>query len=91
MQQSRHRRLTQGLLDLKRLYWNCHEFRTGKRKGKSPYSHLGVPLPALSWWEMLKLSPEELRQHLPPLPSGGQQPPPLSEPQQELSPQDVAA
>lgn len=94
MQQSRHRRLTQGLLDLKRLYWNCHEFRTGKRKGKSPYSHLGVPLPALSWWEMLPLSAEELRQLLPllpPLPPGGQQPPLLAEPQQKLSPQDVAA
>jgi hypothetical protein len=85
MQQSRHRRLTQGLLDLKRLYWNAHEFRTGKRKGQSPYSGLGVLLPALSWWEILKLSPDELRQLLPQ--------PPLqpSEPQQELSPQDVAA
>ena len=28
MQQARHRRLTPGLLDLKRLYWNCHRFRT---------------------------------------------------------------
>ena len=91
MQQSRHRRLTQGLLDLKRLYWNCHEFRTGKRKGQSPYSRLGVPVPALSWWEILKLSPEELRQLLPRPPSGCQQPPSLSGPQQELSPQDVAA
>lgn len=83
MQQSRHRRLTQGLLDLKRLYWNCHEFRTGKRKKESPYRRLGVPLPALSWWEILKLSPAELRQLLPP--------PPPTEPLQELSPQDVAA
>jgi hypothetical protein len=83
MQQSRHRRLTQGLLDLKRLYWNCHEFPTGKRKDQSPYRRLGVPLPAGSWWQILKLSPDELRQLL-------SQPPP-SEPQQELSPQDVAA
>jgi hypothetical protein len=89
MQQSRHRRLTQGLLDLKRLYWNCHEFRTGKRKGQSPYSHLGVALPALTWWEILKLSPEGLRQLLPPLTS--QQSPPPLEPQQELSPQEDAA
>jgi len=85
MQQSRHRRLTQGLLDLKRLYWNCHEFRTGKRKGQSPYSGLGVLLPALSWWEILKLSADELRQLLPP------RPPSTAETQQELSPQDVAA
>ena len=91
MQQSRHRRLTQGLLDLKRLYWNCHEFRTGKRKGQSPYSRLGVLLPELSWWEILKLPPEKLRQLLPPPPPENQQPPPLSEPQQELSPQDVVA
>lgn len=83
MQQSRHRRLTQGLLDLKRFYWNCHVFRTGKRKKESPYGRLGVPLPALSWWEILKLSPEELRQLLPT--------PPPAEPQQELSPQEVAA
>jgi hypothetical protein len=83
MQQSRHRRLTQGLLDLKRLYWNCHAFRTGKRKRQSPYHRLGVPLPALSWWEILKLSPEQLRQRLPP--------PPPAEPLQELSLQDVAA
>jgi hypothetical protein len=89
MQQSRHRRLTQGLLDLKRLYWNCHEFRTGKRKGQSPYRNLGVRLPALSWWEILKLSPEGLRQLLPPLEC--QQPPSPSQPQQELSPKDVAA
>jgi hypothetical protein len=91
MQQSRHRRLTQGLLDLKRLYWNCHEFRTGKRKGQSPYGCLGVLLPELSWWEILQLSPERLRQLLPPLPTGTHTPPLPSEPQQELSPQDVAA
>jgi len=91
MQQSRHRRLTQGLLDLKRLYWNCHEFRTGKRKGQSPYRRLGVALPAWSWWEILKLSPEGLRPLLPPLPLGGQQAAPPSEPQQELSPQEDAA
>jgi hypothetical protein len=83
MQQSRHRRLTQGLLDLKRLYWNCHAFRTGKRKQQSPYSRLGVNVPELSWWEMLKLSAEQLRQLLPL--------PPPQEAQQELSPKDVAA
>lgn len=91
MQQSRHRRLTQGLLDLKRLYWNSHEFRTGKRKGQSPYGCLGVLLPELSWWEMLKLSPERLRELLPPLPPENHPSPPPPEPQQELSPQDVAA
>jgi hypothetical protein len=83
IQQARHRRLTQGLLDLKRLYWNCHEFRTGKRKKESPYRRLGVLLRPLPWWEILKLSPDELRQLLPPLPP--------AELRQELSPQDVAA
>ncbi len=64
MQQARHRRMTQGLLDLKRLYWNCHVFRTGKRRGKSPYELLGVPLPRADWWALLKLTPEQLRQEL---------------------------
>jgi len=36
MQQSRQKRMTQGLLDLKRVYWNLHEFVAGKRKGTSP-------------------------------------------------------
>src|SRR5262249_38411334 len=37
MQQARHRKMTQGLLDLKRLYWNLRRFRTGDRKGQTPY------------------------------------------------------
>jgi hypothetical protein len=64
MQQGRHRRLTQGLLDLKRLYWNSRAFRTGKRRRRTPYELLGLTLPALSWWQLLKLSPEQLRQHV---------------------------
>jgi hypothetical protein len=65
MHQSRHRKMTQGLLDLKRLYWNCHTFRTGRRRGKSPYELLGLPWPAgLRWWDVLKLTPEQLRDKL---------------------------
>jgi hypothetical protein len=64
MQQSRHRRMTQGLLNLKRLYWNCREFRTGRRRKQTPYGLLGMCLPAMDWWELLKLSPEQLRQQL---------------------------
>ena len=64
MQQARHRRLTQGLLDLKRLYWNCRPFRTGQRQGQTPYALLGVGLPAARWWDLLKISPDQLRQHL---------------------------
>jgi hypothetical protein len=64
MQQARHRKLTQGLLDLKRLYWNCRPFRTGRRKRQSPYERLGLRLPKLSWWELLKLPLEELKQQL---------------------------
>jgi hypothetical protein len=65
MQQARHRNLSQGLLDLKRLYWNSHAFRTGRRRGKSPYEHLGVELPAgVRWWELLKWPPEQLREKL---------------------------
>ena len=62
MQQGRHRKMTQGLLDLKRLYWNLRKFRTGRRKKTSPYERLGVPLPPdLSWWQLLQLTPDELR------------------------------
>ncbi len=65
MQQARHRKLTQGLLDLKRLYWNCHTFRTGRRRGTSPYQRLGMPWPeGLRWWDVLKLTPEQLRDKL---------------------------
>jgi hypothetical protein len=64
MQQARHRKMSQGLLDLKRLYWNLHRFRLGRRKDQTPYSLLGLKLPDLSFWEFLKLTPEELRQQL---------------------------
>jgi len=64
MQQSRHRKMTQGLLDLKRLYWNLRRFRVGRRKDRTPYGLLGLRLPELSFWEFLKLTPEELRERL---------------------------
>ena len=64
MQQARHRRLTPGLVDLKRLYWNCREFRTGRRKGHSPYELLGVPLATPDLWQILNTSPDELRKQL---------------------------
>ena len=62
MQQGRHRKMTQGLLDLKRLYWNLRKFRTGRRKKTSPYERLGVSIPPdLSWWQLLQLTPDQLR------------------------------
>jgi hypothetical protein len=65
MQQAGHRRMTQGLLDLKRLYWNCHRFRAGRRHGTTPYQRLGVPWPeGHRWWDVLKLTPEQLRDKL---------------------------
>jgi hypothetical protein len=45
MQQAQHRKMTQPMLNLKRLYWNCHTFRTGRRRGTTPYQRLGVPWP----------------------------------------------
>jgi hypothetical protein len=70
MQQSRHRKVTQEMLDLKRLYWNLRNFRTGRRKKTSPYQRLGVPLPAdLSWWQLLQLTPDQLRSLLSALPT----------------------
>ncbi len=64
MQQARHRRMTQGLLDLKRLYWNLRRFRTGRRKGQTPYGLLGLRLPEMSFGEFLKLNLDELREQL---------------------------
>lgn len=65
MQQARHRKMTQGLLDLKRLYWNSHTFRTGRRRNTTPYQRLRVPWPeGMSWWQVLKLTPEQLRDEL---------------------------
>jgi hypothetical protein len=64
MQQARHRRMTGGLLALKRLYWNCRPFRTGRRRQETPYGLVGVPLPTQDWWALLKLTPEDLRQQL---------------------------
>ena len=64
MQQARQKRLTPGLLDLKRFYWNLHTFRAGRRKGQSPYQRLGMVLPPGMWWELLKIPPEQLRQQL---------------------------
>lgn len=65
MQQAQHRKMTQGLLNLKRLYWNCHTFRTGRRRGKTPYQRLGLPWPeGMRWWDVLKLTPEHLREKL---------------------------
>lgn len=64
MQQGRHRKMTQGLLDLKRLYWNCRSFRTGPRRKRSPYELQGLVLPTRDWWELLRLTPEQLRQQL---------------------------
>ncbi len=64
MQQARHRKMTQGLLDLKRLYWNLRRFRTGPRRGQMPYGLLGLKIPEMSFGEFLKLKPEELRKQL---------------------------
>jgi hypothetical protein len=65
MHQAQHRKMTQELLNLKRLYWNGHRFRTGHRRGTTPYERLGVPWPEdLRWWDLLSMTPEQLRQRL---------------------------
>ena len=66
MHQARHRQLTQGLLDLKRLYWNCRRFVAGKRRRRSPYQLLGLALPTGDWWQLLGMDPDALRQLLSP-------------------------
>jgi hypothetical protein len=64
MQQSRHKQMTQAMLDLKRLYWNCHEFRGGPRKKACPYQVLGLGLPTFDFWTVLQTDPKELTQRL---------------------------
>jgi hypothetical protein len=64
MQQSRHRRMTQPMLDLKRLYWNCRAFRSGPRKDMGPYRALGLELPTYDFWELLHADPARLAQQL---------------------------
>lgn len=65
MQQGRHRKMTQGLLDLKRLYWNCRSLQTGKRRSHSPYELLGVPLPSTDFWTLLRTDPHPAGKQLP--------------------------
>lgn len=64
MHQGRHRHISQGMLDLKRLYWNCRVLREGKRKGHCPYDLLGLKLPTSDWWQLLQMNSEELAQKL---------------------------
>jgi hypothetical protein len=64
MQQSRHKRMTQPMLDLKRLYWNCRPFRSGPRKDVGPYRALGLDLPTFDFWELLRIDPVQLTQQL---------------------------
>jgi hypothetical protein len=60
MHQSRHKNLSQGLLDLKRLYFNCHGFTEGKRKGRCPYQLLRLQLPSFDPWTLLQMNPKQV-------------------------------
>jgi hypothetical protein len=60
MHQARHRTVSQGLLDLKRLYWNCRPFREGKRRGRCPYQPLGLKLPSHDFWSVLQMPVGEM-------------------------------
>ena len=63
-QQARHKRMTQGMLDLKRLFWNSRVLDSGPRKGACPYEHLGLRLPTFEFWELLRSDPARLAQEL---------------------------
>jgi hypothetical protein len=67
MHQSRHRTLTQGMLDLKRLYWNTREFRGGKRKGRCPYQLLGLSPPCYDFWSLRQTAMSPARANAEPL------------------------
>jgi hypothetical protein len=64
MHQARHRNLTQEMLDLKRLYFNCRTFLEGKRKKHCPYELLGLKLPSYDPWVLLQMDPDQLEQLL---------------------------
>jgi hypothetical protein len=64
MHQGRHRTVTQPMLDLKRLYWNCRPFKSGKRQGCCPYELLGLRLPTTDWWQLLHAAPADSTQEL---------------------------
>lgn len=64
MHQARHRNLSQELLDLKRLYWNCRSFREGKRRKHCPYELLGLELPSYDPWALLQMGPDQLEKLL---------------------------
>ena len=64
MHQGRHRTVTQPMLDLKRLYWNCRAFRSGKRRARSPYELLGLTLPTTDWWQLLHMPTADLTQQV---------------------------
>ena len=66
MQQSRHKTMSQPMLNLKRLYWNCHRFRSGPRKDVSPYQRLGLELPTFDFWTLLQSDRLALAQKLSP-------------------------
>ena len=59
MHQARHRNLGQGLLDLKRLYWNTRSFRKGRRRGRCPYQWLGLDLPSYDFMALIRAEQSE--------------------------------
>jgi hypothetical protein len=63
--------MTQPMLDLKRLYWNCHEFRDVPRKKACSYQVLGLELPTYDLWTLLQTDPMELTQRLSTAGNGG--------------------
>ncbi len=64
MQQSRHRRMTPPLLDLKRLYGNSRPFRSVPWEDARPDQALGLDLPTFDFQEVLQADPEKLAQGL---------------------------
>jgi hypothetical protein len=69
-QQGRHRKMTHGLLDRKRLYGNCRRLQPGKRRGRCPYEMLGVPRPNTDCWALLPSVPQPTGRQLPEKVSG---------------------
>lgn len=60
MTKSRHREVTRGLRDRKRLYWNLRRFHLSRRRSQTRNKLLGLVMPVLSFWKFLNPTSKKL-------------------------------
>src|SRR4051812_47200543 len=62
VQQVRHKRMTQAMLDLRLMYWNCRRSGSGPRWGACPHEHPGLGLPTFEFLGWLVMDHARLTQ-----------------------------